>query len=163
MWWSKLSITVLALATLVAACQYQPVYGPDSAANRLRGAISVQTTSGKTGFELTSHLRQLLNDQAQVETPRLSTSLTFETENYGFSASNSATRIALTGTASFSVLDIENEVLQSGSVSETVPYDGTGNEVANRVSLQNASDQIARALAQKIVDALNASAEDWLK
>ena len=143
----------------LAGCGFAPVYGSAGAADGLRNAVVVTASETVAGFALRSRLVDRLGP---VETARYTLDARIETVRTA-AAINSAgdtTRFNLVGTASWVLTDDEGRMLLTGESQTFTSFSATGSTVATQAAVRDARERLAITLADMIVSAILAQAED---
>ena len=145
---------LIALALVLPACGFQPVYAPGGSASFASGNIMVKEIPGRSGYML----RRALQQELAAGLPNLSTTATLEVKvsdsltRLQFKPDGAASRSSYNASASY-VLAGENISVRGSSDAETsfsVPDQPYGDISAQT----NASDRVMRVLAGRIVDDL---------
>ncbi|WP_227285762.1 MULTISPECIES: LPS assembly lipoprotein LptE [Paracoccaceae] len=155
--------TVLGLlaAAPLAACGFSPVYAPGGAGDALRGQILVEPPETRNEFLLVARLEDRLG---RAGSPRYALTLDTDVEERGIAVtgSNDITRINLTGTTRFRVVEAGTDVqVHAGSVRTFTAYSTTGSTIATAAAERDAQERLMTALADQIVSNLLASASRW--
>ena len=145
---------LIALALVLPACGFQPVYAPGGSATFAAGNITVKKIDGRSGYML----RRALQQELAAGLPNLDAPVTLEVSlkdkltRLQFKPDGAASRSSYSATANY-FLSGEEISLQGSSDADTsfsVP-----NEPYGDISAQtNASDRVMRVLAGRIVDDL---------
>ena len=145
---------LIALALVLPACGFQPVYAPSGSASFAGGNITVKEIPGRAGYKL----RRALQQELAAGLPNLDESAVLEVRlkeklvRLQFKPDGAASRSSYTAEATYA-LGGENISVAGQSDAETsfsVP-----NEPYGDISAQtNASDRVMRVLASRIVDDL---------
>ncbi|RAN37706.1 MULTISPECIES: LPS assembly lipoprotein LptE [unclassified Hyphomonas] len=145
---------LIALALVLPACGFQPVYAPGGSASFASGNITVKEIPGRAGYML----RRELQKELAAGLPNLSTTAILEVRlndqltRLQFKPDGAASRSSYTAAASY-VLAGESVRVTGSSDAETsfsVPDQPYGDISAQT----NASDRVMRVLAGRIVDDL---------
>jgi len=144
---------------IVAACGFEPVYGPNSAASRLRNAILVDEPKTEDQFEL---VRQLEHRLGAANNARfgLSVALDIREEGVALTSDNRTTRKEVIGAGTYALRDLSTkEVLLSGKVDSFTGYSTTGTTVSELASRRDARRRLMIILADRITTELIAKAD----
>ena len=153
--------TLLTLPAVLAACGFEPVYGPGSAADGLRGQVEVDPPRDRTGFELVRQLEDRLG-LAEAAEYRLTAEVFLSEEELGITVEQEITRFNLLGRANFQLRDFETDtVVTRGQVSNFTSYSATGTPFATQPARRDARERLMGILADQIVARLLATAGDW--
>lgn len=145
---------LIALALVLPACGFQPVYAPGGSASFASGNITVKEIPGRSGYML----RRALQQELAAGLPNLNTTAILEVKldeqlvRLQFKPDGAASRSSYLGNASY-VLAGEDVTVRGTSEAETsfsVPDQPYGDISAQT----NASDRVMRVLASRIVDDL---------
>ena len=145
---------LIALALVLPACGFQPVYAPGGSASFASGNITIKEIPGRSGYML----RRALQQELAAGLPNLSTTATLEVKlsdgltRLQFKPDGAASRSSYNASASY-VLSGEKISVFGNSDAETsfsVPDAPYGDISAQT----NASDRVMRVLAGRIVDDL---------
>ena len=139
-------LTLLA-ASAVAACGFEPAYGPGGPASGLLGRVTVDAPDDRDAFDLVARLEDRLG---RTRTPEFRLSYRI------------ATKAELLGTVAFTLHDTATDAtLTSGEVSSFTAYSAFGTSVATAASEGDAHRRLMRILADQIVTRLIATSADW--
>nr|WP_321360223.1 LPS assembly lipoprotein LptE [uncultured Hyphomonas sp.] len=145
---------LIALALVLPACGFQPVYAPGGSASFASGNITVKEIPGRSGYML----RRALQQELAAGLPNLSTTATLEVKlkdgltRLEFKPDGAASRSSYNAVATY-VLSGENVSVVGNSDAEnsfSVPDAPYGDISAQT----NAADRVMRVLAGRIVDDL---------
>ncbi len=154
-------ITLLAAAPL-AACGFEPVYGPGGAGGALRDRLRIEPPTDRLEFELVSRLENRLGRAAS---PSHVLTYVLETSDSGLAISGTSdiTRVNLSGSLAFAVTEgATNTPVQTGTVSTFTAYSTTGSPVATAAARRDAEDRLMIALADQLISRLQADAPNWI-
>lgn len=141
----------------LAACGFQPAYGPSGPAKGLQGRIRVDDPGNKNGFDLVQRLEEQLG-RPDAPAYDLSYSINTRTTGVGITAENATTRYHLNGTVVWSLTSrAGGQRVAGGSVSNFTAFSATGSTVAGLTSETDASLRLMRMLADQIVTHLLAA------
>ncbi|MEM9811604.1 MAG: hypothetical protein AAF913_02955 [Pseudomonadota bacterium] len=159
MWWSRRAL----LAPLaLAACGFEPLYAPGSAAASLEGRIVLGEPEGRFGFLLRDRLETRFG-APEAPLYRLIVVTRLSEEDSAILTETAISRINLSGRSSFSVTRLDGpEELIGGEVRAFTSYNTTASPFAADVAGQEAERRLAISLADQIVLRLTASAESWV-
>lgn len=144
---------------LVAGCGFEPVYGPDSAATRLRHAILVDAPNNEDQFNLVRQLEYRLG-AANNARFGLSVGLDIREEGVALTSDNRTTRKEVIGSGTYALRDLASkEVLLSGKVDSFTGYSTTGSTVSELAARRDARRRLMIILADRIATELNAKAD----
>ncbi|MCV2892464.1 LPS assembly lipoprotein LptE [Lentibacter sp. XHP0401] len=143
-------------ALALGACGFTPVYGPESDARALLGAIEVDPPRDREGYLLVRHLEERLGRTSNAAYA-LSVSIELDTERMAITADNVATRYNLLGKATYALRALDGgKVVSSGIVQSFTAYSTTGSTAATRAAEKDATERLMVILGDKIVTRLMA-------
>jgi LPS-assembly lipoprotein len=143
------SLLILPLA--LAACGFQPAYGPGGPARDLTGRISAATPADKNGFDLVERLEERLG---RPQAPRYDLAYAIRTVpvGVGITPDNAITRYNLTGEIDWTLTDRESGArVAGGTVSGFTSWSATGSTVAGLSAEEDAAYRLMRQLGDQIV------------
>lgn len=148
----------LALPLALAACGFQPAYGPQGVASGLRGTIRAADPTDRNGNEFVGRIEARLG---QPEVARYDLSYTIRTEavGVGITTDNSITRFNLTGSVDWALTDRQSGArVTGGTVENFTSWTATGTTVAGVAAEEDAARRLMIILADQIVLQLLAAA-----
>ncbi|QXT39817.1 LPS assembly lipoprotein LptE [Gymnodinialimonas ceratoperidinii] len=151
---------MLTLATLpLAACNFQPVYGPGGSGEIIRNQIRVAEPDTRLEFELVARLEDRIGTGSRY---LLDYEITRSSRDLAIDADEVINRINLVGTLAFTLRDAATgRSLQTGEVATFTAYATTASPVATESARRDAEDRLAVALADQLVTRLIAGAPSW--
>lgn len=151
---------LLGLAALpLAACNFQPVYGPGGSGQLIRDRIRVADPDTRLEFELVSRLEDRIGTGAVYE---LSYTLDTGQRDVAIDGADNIDRINLVGELGFTLRETgSGRVVQQGAVATFTAYATTASPVATASARRDAEDRLAVALADQLVSRLIAGAPGW--
>ncbi|WP_341863375.1 LPS assembly lipoprotein LptE [Gymnodinialimonas sp. 57CJ19] len=151
---------LLSLGALpLAACNFQPVYGPGGSGEVIRNQIRVAEPDSRLEFGLVARLEDRLGTGT-----RYTLDYTIERSSRGLAIDEDEVinRINLRGTLSFTLRDAASgRVVQTGEVATFTSYATTASPVATESARRDAEDRLAVALADQLITRLIGSAQSW--
>ncbi|QBY01836.1 hypothetical protein E2K80_14795 [Rhodophyticola sp. CCM32] len=153
-------LTCLAAVPL-AACGFAPVYAPGGSGSVLRNQILVEPPETRAEFLLVARLEERLG---RADSPRYAMTLatTIVARGTAITGSNDITRINLTGTSRFRVVEAGSDVqVHAASVRSFTSYSTTGSTIATATAERDAEERLMVALGDQIVSNLLANAGRW--
>ncbi|KUP95027.1 LPS assembly lipoprotein LptE [Tritonibacter horizontis] len=147
----------------LAACGFQPVYGPGGAASALRERVLVQAPESigpSTDVDAYYLVRQLETRLGRAQAPDFRLDLTLTTREMGqaITADGNITRYSLTGEVGYSLTRLsDGQVAASGEISNFSGYSASGTTVQTLASEKDAHQRLMVMLADQIVTRLYAS------
>ncbi|SDC72395.1 LPS-assembly lipoprotein [Ruegeria marina] len=144
------------LPLAVAACGFQPVYGPGGAGNALYGRVEVSAPDDVESFWLVQDLEQTLGRSAAAGTDyKLDVKVSTVSQGQAITASNETTRYAIVGTATYKLSDKESgAVLASGEVESFTGYSATGSTVDTLAGERDARRRLMAILSDMLTTRL---------
>lgn len=149
---------LLCLPLALAACGFQPVYGPGGTGTALQNRVLVDAPSDENGYLLTREIEERLGRAAS---PAYGLALTTTTgsEALAIDAEGNINRYNLVGSTKYALRDISTgEIVTSGEVQNFTGYSTTGTVVATLAAQQDAQKRLMTILAEQIVTRLHATA-----
>ncbi|MEM6465919.1 MAG: LPS assembly lipoprotein LptE [Pseudomonadota bacterium] len=141
--------TVLLSTVSLAACGFEPVYGPANQTTRVPGRIDLQVPASDEGFAFReSFERRGIPGSGPIY--RLTVSLSSRRRARVIQRDNSITRFNLEVTASYVLTQPDGRTLTQGEVVGTTEYSATANSFATEVAERDARDRLARNLAERL-------------
>lgn len=151
----------LAAALPLAACGFQPAYGPGGPARALNGQVRADDPTTKLAFDLVERLEERLGRTRQP-VYLLSYRITTAAEGQAITPDNSTTRYQIRGSATFALRDAAtNAVLTEGTVDGFAAYSAVGTRVESESSRDDSLVRLMRMLADRIVTQLIATSGNW--
>lgn len=141
-----------------AGCGFAPSFGPEGAADGLRGNVLVDDPKDRDAFLVTRRIEDRLGRAAG---PRygLALTLTIVQESMALDATNVTARLNLVGKARWVLRDLATgAVLAQDQASSFTGYSFTGTTVATLAAARDARERLAVILADQIVAQLLAVA-----
>lgn len=149
--------SLLFLPLALAACGFEPVYGPGGSAAVLRGRVLVDAPDDVDSYRLVRELESRLG-RAQAPQYRLSIALVTANEGQGVTATGDITRYSIVGEAEYVLRRIsDDEVVASGSVGNFTGYSATGSTVETLATERDARNRLLTILADQITAQLYSS------
>lgn len=145
---------LIALALVLPACGFQPVYAPGGSATFASGNITIEQIPGRSGYMLRRALQQeLAAGLPNLNEPaRLEVKLDENLIRLAFKPDGAAARSSVAATAVYA-LSTESKSLRGDSETE-VSFSVPGAPYGDISAQTSASDRAMRQLASRIVDDL---------
>jgi LPS-assembly lipoprotein len=142
-------LTVAAMAALLSACGFQPMYAP--AAKGGLGAVALGEVSGKSGHSFRSEMNRLLDMERDDAAPRrLEVTVNERINRLGLRIDESASRADLIVTGAYKLFDTNGQEILNGQVTSIVSYD-IPVQAFGEISAQNdARERAGVQLAEKM-------------
>lgn len=151
-------------SAVLAGCGFQPLYGTDAPATRLRGQIVLgqvirDTLPDRMQFRFKERLRQRLGRTRPDPAYTLDVSLAVNDSGLAITPDGSTTRFNLTGTAAWRLTPTgKAKPALTGTVESFTAYSATATVYATRIARRDAERRLAVDLAEKIAVRLSADA-----
>lgn len=143
----------------LAACNFQPVYGPGGSGTVIRNQIRVADPTSRIEFALVARLEDRIGTGGAYT---LDYTIDRSQRDVAIDEAETINRINLTGTLSFTVREAgSGRSVQSGDVATFTSYATTASPVATESAQRDAEDRLAVALADQLVTQLIARASSW--
>lgn len=156
---SRRTLFATLAAFTLAACNFQPVYGPGGTGSVIRDQIRVASPNTRMEFTLVARLEDRLGTGPSYE---LDYGINTSQRNVAVDVTENINRINLVGSLSFTVRATGTGLtVQSGEVSTFTSYATTSSPVATESAGRDAEDRLAVALADQLVTQLIAGAASW--
>ena len=150
-------LTPLALA----ACGFQPAYGPNGPAQDIQSSIRVADPSDKNAFDLVERLEERLGRPIATRFDR-TYSIKTTAVGVGITPDNAITRYNLNGTIDWALINRGTGArVTGGQVHSFTSYSATGSTVAGLAAQEDAARRLMRILADQITARLLATAGSW--
>jgi LPS-assembly lipoprotein len=156
MLWSKRTF-LLALPLALAACGFEPVYGPGGTGAALQNRVSVAAPQDGNSYLLVRRLEERLG---RTSAPRYALNLTLTTreEELGIDPDGNVDRFNLVGVAGYILNDLDTGAdVGSGTVNSFTGYSATGSTVVTLAAERDARARLMVILADQIVARLLAA------
>lgn len=140
---------VLSLAAL-AACGFEPVYGPASA---LRGAVQIGAPDSSNAFTLVRALEFRLG---AAEAPRYALEISVDLDEEGsvITPTQEIDRFTLTGRAQYRLATLNGDTVTKGEARAFSNYSASDTPMATRAARSDAQARLMEMLADQIVTRL---------
>ena len=145
------------LLLALAACGFEPVYGPGGAGTALQNRVLVDAPEDRFGYFL---VREVETRLGRAATPRWGLALTTTTTEDGLAidSEGNTRRYNLLGTTSYALRDLDSgQIVTSGKVESFTGYSATGTTVATRAAELDAQERLMVILADLVVSRLYAA------
>ncbi len=148
-----LAVPLLALA----ACGFQPVYGPGGSGTALQNSVEIAAPDDAFGYTLVREIETRLGRPAAA---KYALALTVATSQEGLAvdAADNTTRYNLIGVVDFALRNLgTGQIETSGKVENFTGYSATGSTVASLAAERDAQVRLMTMLADQIVTQLYAA------
>jgi LPS-assembly lipoprotein len=142
---------------VLAACGFEPIYGPGGAGTALQNRVLVDAPEDRYGYFL---VRELESQLGRASTPAWGLALTTTTSEDGLAidSEGNTRRYNLLGTTAYALRDLSSgQIVTSGKVESFTGYSATGTTVATRAAELDAQERLMAILADLIVSRLYAA------
>ncbi|GGH27604.1 LPS-assembly lipoprotein [Cribrihabitans marinus] len=147
------------LPLALAACGFQPVYGPGGTGAALYGRVRVSEPNGVDSYVLVQTLEERLGRSADPAYD-LGVALSLTQQGQVITEDNATTRYSIVGTVDYVLTEIASgRVAASGRVNEFTSYSATGSSVETVASERDARRRLMTILADQVTAQLNATAD----
>lgn len=155
---SLLNRRILLLAPLaLAACGFQPVYGPGGTGTALQNRVLVDDPNDRESYVLTREIEGRLG-RAANPAYGLALNITTRQEGLATDLQGNTRRFNLVGTVDYALRDLATgQIVTSGKVENFTGYSATGTTVATLAGQQDAQVRLMTILADQIVTRLFAA------
>lgn len=143
--------------TLLAACGFEPVYGPGGRAESLSGRIDVLPPADEEGRALSRRLESRLGI-AEAPDLILGADIAIEEEQLGVLPDGSISRYNVIGRVDWTLTRKDETVLKGREQSFTA-YSATSTTVATIIAQRSARERLMTLLADRIVADILANAD----
>ena len=140
-------------ALALGACGFTPAYGPGGGAAALQGQVRLDAPADRKSYLLNQRMEERLG-HAPAGRFRLSYALKTGTSGLGTASDGQTTRYHLSGSATWTLKDADDQVAASGKVSSFTAYSATGSTAATQASERDALERLMTILADQLVDQL---------
>ncbi len=142
---------------LLAACGFQPVYGPGGTGTALKNSVQVDAPDDAFTYTL---VREIETRLGRPNAPRYALALAVATHEEGLAidAADNTTRYNLIGSADFALRNLgSGQIETSGKVENFTGYSATGSTVATLAAERDAQIRLMTMMADQIVTRLYAA------
>ncbi len=161
---SRRGLLALTGAGLLSACGFTPVYKSGSAANDLRGKISIDLVLGRNGFELRERLEERLGHAGSDAPYVLTFVLKVAQTGLAVTADEGTTRFNFTGVASFTIRRSgSGEIVFEDQVKNFTAFSSTAATYPTRIAELDANVRLAQALAEQMAARIAITSGSWHK
>ncbi|MDU9004110.1 hypothetical protein [Sedimentitalea todarodis] len=151
--------SLLLMPLALAACGFQPVYGPGGGGKALYGKVRVDAPQGVNTYFLVRRMEEQLGRSADP-VYRLSMVLEIGFQGQAITASGAITYYSVIGAINYALQDIASaQIVEEGRVSNFTGYSATGNTVETLAAQRDARERLMVILADQVVRELNATAD----
>jgi len=149
---------LLALPLLaLAACGFQPVYGPGGSGTALQNSVQVAAPDDAFGYVLVREIETRLGRPADARYALALTTAISE-EGLAIDAEGNTRRFNLIGTVEYALRNlVTGQIETSGNVDNFTGYSATGSTVATLAAERDAQVRLMTMLADQIVNRLYAA------
>lgn len=150
---------LLGLAALpLAACGFTPAYGPNGAADAVRGRIKLRDPTSRIEFDFVSHVETRIG-RAQAPAYDLAYDIAVSVTASGITSSNAITRYTYKGVANWSLTDrASGSRVAGGTVRGFTSWSATGTTISGLAAQEDAARRLMVILGDQIITRLIAAA-----
>lgn len=146
----RLFLTSATALAGLAACQFQPVYGPGGSGTALNGKVLVSAPDTSNAFTLRQELELGFGPPVSPQFS-LTISLTTREQSIAVTEAQDIDRYNIIGSAGYQLTDIASgAVLRQGQVDSFAGYSASGTTVATLAAEQDGYRRLMTILANKI-------------
>jgi LPS-assembly lipoprotein len=143
-------------AVALAGCGFQPAYGPNGTASKLRGKVRVEPSDTREGFTL-AHALEDIFAQANDEQYVLSFTIKTGEDGLGITTDQEITRYHVTGSAKYTLVRTsDGQTAASGEARSFTAYSATGSTISSITATRDAYDRLMSILADQIAAQIHA-------
>lgn len=154
---SRRSILLGTVAAL-AGCGFEPAYGPNGSANKLRDRVRVDDPVTRPGYLLTREIEDRLGASPPAGgggVYGLSYAIQIDEQPVAISSENVATRFNLVGSVTYALRDLDSTaVLLTGQAGHFTSYSASGTPVATQAAARDAEERLMVILADQVITRL---------
>lgn len=142
----------LALAGLLGACGFTPVYAPGGGGQTLQSQLALNAPDSEAGFFFTQRFEERMGRGSAYD---LTVQLGLDQTGLGGTSAGETTRYRITGRAVYTLTRPGTEgVVLDGWTEAFTGYSTTGSTVATRAAERDAIKRLMVILADQLIDAL---------
>ncbi|MCZ4353306.1 LPS assembly lipoprotein LptE [Roseovarius aestuarii] len=151
-------VVMMGAVAALAACGFQPVYGPGGGGAALQNAVLVDEPLTRDAYLLTREVEQRLGRATDAQYG-LGYDISVREESIAISSNDVTTRYNLIGQVTFALRDLSTQkVVNSGKVNSFTGYSASGSTVATQSAEQDARERLMQILADQMITRLIAVA-----
>lgn len=151
--------SLLLMPLALAACGFEPVYGPGGGGKALYGKVRVDAPEGVNTYFLVRRLEEQLG-RSTDPAYRLSMVLEIGIQGQGITASGDITYYSVIGAIDYTLQDIGSaQAIETGRVTNFTGYSATGNTAETLAAQRDARERLMVILADQVVRQLNATVD----
>ncbi len=149
---AKAALTALALGA-TAGCGFTPlaaIENPDGARRLAISDLAISAGSPDVAYELRKYLDRRVSVRASAP-ERLRITVKLESENLAVRQDDTVTRINLTATATYQIVDASGDVQKTGAIVSTTAINSTTDFFATRTSRREAEALLAQDIGRRLI------------
>ncbi len=151
--------SLLLMPLALAACGFEPVYGPGGGGKALYGKVRVDAPDGVNTYFLVRRLEEQLGRTADP-VYRLAMSLEIAIQGQAITASGDITYYSVIGSINYDLIEIgSGRSVKTGSVTNFTGYSATGNTAETLAAQRDARERLMVILADQVTRELNATVD----
>ena len=148
--WSRRSL-LLTLPAALAACGFQPAYGPTGVAEALVGTVRATDPTDKNSFDFVQHLEERLGRPTKPAYG-LAYTITTAAIGAGITPDGAITRYNVTGGLDWTLTRLSDQSrIVGGHIDAFTSYSATGSTVAGQTAQSDAYLRLMRLLGDDLV------------
>lgn len=146
---ARAAVLALVACAGLAACAFQPLYGPQGAGSKLNGQVAI-AAPGTTRDYIMARELELAFGPASDPAYRLGYRLSVRSEDAAITSGQEIDRVNLIGTLSYTLRTLPGgEAVTTGTSDGFVSYSSAGEPVAINAARNDAELRLARILADR--------------
>lgn len=139
----------LSACAVLAACAFQPLYGPQGAGSKLTGQIAIAEPSSTSGYVMARQLERVFGP-APDPAYRLDYRLAIRSEDAAITSGQEIDRVNLIGTLNYTLRALPGgNTVTTGTSDGFVSYSSAGEPIAVNAARNDAELRLARILADR--------------
>ncbi|MEY8828629.1 LPS assembly lipoprotein LptE [Sedimentitalea sp. XS_ASV28] len=151
--------SLLLMPLALAACGFEPVYGPGGGGKALYGKVRVDAPDGVNTYYLVRRLEEQLG-RAADPVYRLAMVLEITIQGQAITASGDITYYSVVGSINYDLIEIgSGRSVETGSVTNFTGYSATGNTAETLAAQRDARERLMVILADQVTRQLNATVD----
>jgi len=137
----------------LTGCGFAPVYAPGGPGGRLTNAVMIETNNGFYDYTLRQELQERLGPATRPEF-HLKVGVTLDTDSVAVTKTQVIERYNVVGKATYSLTDLDGNVVASGTDTNFTSYSATGTTIATQAGQDDAYRRLMVILADDIMNRL---------
>jgi LPS-assembly lipoprotein len=148
---------LLILPLLLAACGFEPAYGPGGSGTALQNRVQIEAPEDRNAYLV---VREIESRLGRAGAPAFALDLDIATNEEGLAidSADNTTRFNIVGTADFVLRDLgTGQTITAGRAKSFTGYSATGTTVATLAAERDAQQRLMTILADQIMTRLLAA------